>query len=126
MKTKVLTLGPEEMVQFYKIFCNIYVGLWKTRKYGEFSTSRTCVKITSLHLLPRDFCAQRQSAFLLPWHCRTTNTAPSGFSKQHKGAQHLDPTEFQWTLDMRVFSFPGADSLPSPSWAILDEVKGLF
>lgn len=39
-KTKVSTLLPEETVQFYIIFCAIYVGLWQTRKHGELSASQ--------------------------------------------------------------------------------------
>lgn len=41
--------------------------------------------------------------FVLPWHCRATNTPRLGFSKQHKGVKHLDLTEFHWMLDMGAF-----------------------
>lgn len=57
MKTKVLTLVLEEMVQFYLIFCNIHVGLWKAQKYGEFYSSQTPIEIISLHLPTRNVYA---------------------------------------------------------------------
>lgn len=102
MKTKVSTLVPEEMVQFYKIFCNIYVGLRKTWKHGEFSTSQMHVKI-SAPAHSQFIRTKARLPFVLPWHCRATNTPRLGFSKQHKGVKHLDLTEFHWMLDMGAF-----------------------
>lgn len=101
-------------------------ALENMRVWRVFHLPKACKNYFSAPAHSQFICTKARLPFLLPWHCRTTNTPRLSFSKQYKGVKHSDPTEFQWMLDMQVFSSSGVDSLPFRYQATLDEVKGLF
>lgn len=113
MKTKV----PEEMVQFYLIFCNIPVRLCKTQNHYEFYIPQT--PTISLPLLTRN---ARFAAVAL----ENSRCTMMRLCKARRGVKHRDPAESPGMLDTRVLSFSGADSLLPPCQDTPDEVKGLF